>query len=465
MRIILNILPLIAISTTALAGKAVPSKRGLAYNGTVSVDGFKDYEFTWGYSWGPKRGPASESIVKQFVPMIWTDPQDDASVTAATDAFKALGDEKSYVLSFNEPDLPQQANVPFQKAADDWKSKFMPAIGKNTSSVSPAVTSSEAQGQGLDWLDEFLSACDDCNFEAVAAHWYGDTNIPDGVADTFLKHVNDTVALAKKHKIDKVWITEFGFLDGGSDSNAQKRVDFLKQVMPKLDSNSAVERYSYYFMKLFNDGKISADDDEVVAYVAGSDSDSDPDSTTSASADSTFESESATDSSSENTSTSTPEESDTSSSSSETTPTSSPDEDSSSSSSSEEGSSSSSEATTSTSSPEDSSASSSEETTSTPTSTSEGDSDSASEETTSTSSDDISELAQEKAIPTSSSDGSSSSSTEDTPTAIPEQTVTIGIHQVQNFHLPADFLIQADQVAPGGSPDDVYLIQCDVAGN
>lgn len=262
------IFPLVALATTALAGKSVSSKRGLAYNGTVSVDGFKDYEFTWGYSWGPERGPASTSIVKQFVPMIWTDPKDKASEKAATDAFKALGDEKSYVLSFNEPDLPQESNVDYKTAAKDWKDKFMPAIGKNTESVSPGVSASTAKDQGLDWLDKFLSACDDCNFSVVASHWYGDATVTDSAAESFIKHVNETVTLAEKHKIDKVWITEFGFLDGGIDKNAKARTNFLKNVMPQLDGISAVERYAYYFMKLFNDGKISGDDEEVVAYTS-----------------------------------------------------------------------------------------------------------------------------------------------------------------------------------------------------
>jgi hypothetical protein len=36
---------------------------------------------------------------------------------------------------------------------------------------SPAVTNSDAPGEGLDWLKSFMDKCNDCKVDFICVHW------------------------------------------------------------------------------------------------------------------------------------------------------------------------------------------------------------------------------------------------------------------------------------------------------
>lgn len=73
--------------------------------------------------------------------------------------------------SFNEPDLPEQANLSPALAAQLWKDHVEPLAG-SAKLVSPAVTNGlkldNGTSMGVPWLKEFLDACAGCTVDAVA---------------------------------------------------------------------------------------------------------------------------------------------------------------------------------------------------------------------------------------------------------------------------------------------------------
>jgi len=92
-----------------------------------------------------------------------------------------------------------------------------------------------ADAMGLDWLDAFLTACSGCTIDFVPIHWYSGS----GEAAYFKEQVANATAVAGGKP---VWVTEFGCTDG-SDSDISS---FLEEVMPWMDEQSYVERYSYF---------------------------------------------------------------------------------------------------------------------------------------------------------------------------------------------------------------------------
>lgn len=53
-----------------------------------------------------------------------------------------------------------------------WRAYMQPAkdLKEKMYLGSPAVTNG-ANGQGLDWLRDFISACKDCSIDFICIHW------------------------------------------------------------------------------------------------------------------------------------------------------------------------------------------------------------------------------------------------------------------------------------------------------
>jgi len=94
---------------------------------------------------------------------------------------------------------------------------------------------------GLTYMSNFLSACGGkCDIDFMAIHWY--SGYTSTAADDFKSHVSSAIELASQNGIESVWITEFA-LNGASDSDT---ASFLKEVLPWMDSQSAVGRYAFF---------------------------------------------------------------------------------------------------------------------------------------------------------------------------------------------------------------------------
>ncbi|KAK2800938.1 hypothetical protein FQN50_007913 [Emmonsiellopsis sp. PD_5] len=222
-------------STAASSGK-----RGLAYNNAALLTPFasKRSAFSWAYNWGGSVG--GNILGTEFVPMLWG-AKSLNTWKAAADVSLAAGSK--HLLAFNEPDLPAQANMSPGEAAAAYQQYMNPYAGRARLG-SPAVTNG-ASPYGLTWMEQFFAACNgNCHVDFIVVHWYDAAEN----AAFFKKHIEEAAALARKHGISKVWISEFQ----GTGSDAAQ-VAFLKDVLPWLDSNGSVERYAYFMAdKLVN---------------------------------------------------------------------------------------------------------------------------------------------------------------------------------------------------------------------
>lgn len=208
-------------------------KRGIAFNSADVVSQFQSPKVSWAYNWATNPNGAVPGV--EYVPTLWGAKMFDYW---KNDANKALSTGCGHLLGFNEPDHPEQANMSPQAAAAAYKQHITPFKGR-ASLGSPACTSSEEAGMGLDWMRQFFAACGGgCGIDFMATHWYGGAD----QVDFFKQHVNAAIALAKSNGMNKVWVTEFGSF--GSDA---QQSNFLSQVLPWLDNKPEVARYAYFF--------------------------------------------------------------------------------------------------------------------------------------------------------------------------------------------------------------------------
>lgn len=210
--------------------RSASGKRGIAYNDIKAATTLKNaHDFSWAYNWAALPGGDLGDL--EYVPMLWGEKGFGTWLGALS---RALGAGSQHLLSFNEPDLPAQANMSPSTAAQAHK-KFMK--GESALVGSPGVTNGGGN-LGLNWMQTFLDACaGECKIDFLAVHWYDSAdNFP-----AFEKHIKDSVALAKSHGINSIWITEF---QGLGDEASQVR--FLEKALPFLDSNDGVGKYAYF---------------------------------------------------------------------------------------------------------------------------------------------------------------------------------------------------------------------------
>ncbi|KAI5294557.1 hypothetical protein KEM52_003739 [Ascosphaera acerosa] len=215
-------------------------KRGLAFNYQTKVGLFNNGGLSWSYNWNPAH-PGEQSL-GEYVPML--SGMKDVDIWHS--AMAGLG-HVDHILGFNEPDHDTQANMSPDQAVGYYKQYISPYHGTSRLG-SPATTSANEPGKGLDWMSQFLSICNgQCGVDFMATHWYANNGVSgEQNANDFLAYVDQAVAVAHKFGIDKIWITEFGF-GYNSPVPRDQRATFLRKVLPALDANPSVERYAYFF--------------------------------------------------------------------------------------------------------------------------------------------------------------------------------------------------------------------------
>ncbi|KAI5289639.1 hypothetical protein KEM52_000705 [Ascosphaera acerosa] len=235
------------------------SKRGLAFNYRTNTQLFDTGAISWSYNWNPAH--PGEQPVGEFVPMLGSMKDLDYWHSAM-----ASHGQVSHILGFNEPDHAGQANMsPGQTAA--YYKQYITPYQQEAQLGSPACTSANEPGKGLDWMGQFLSLCSDCGIDFMTTHWYANPMVGgEQNAVDFLNYVDSAVNLAHQHGIDKVWITEFGF-GYGSPVPRQERTIFMEKVLPALDANPAIERYAYFLDLNLEDGDPSVLEEEAKTYI------------------------------------------------------------------------------------------------------------------------------------------------------------------------------------------------------
>ncbi|KAK5801202.1 hypothetical protein VI817_003414 [Penicillium citrinum] len=217
--------------------KRSTSKRGAAYNDISTVSAMTGSgNVAWAYNWAMSLSGNLPSGV-DFVPMLWG-ARDFGGWFAAIETALSSGSE--YILGFNEPDMASQASMSASEAAGYYQNYITPYAGK-AKLISPAVTSSTTDGQGLSWFQSFMDQCTSCDISGLAVHWYGN-NI-----DEFKTFVQQAIDTASSYSLSEVWITEFALsadVNGIVDQTTTN--SFVSEAISYLDSQSAVTRYSYF---------------------------------------------------------------------------------------------------------------------------------------------------------------------------------------------------------------------------
>ena len=135
------------------------------------------------------------------------------------------------LLGFNEPDIAAQANMGVDEAVGLWRQHILPYGQQGIRLGSPATSNSP---QGLPWLQEFMSKCNDCMVDFIAMHWYG---LEFSEFQAYVEAVHN--AFPDK----KIWVTEFALT---LDIPEEQQRNFLGQALPYLDSLDYVERYAWF---------------------------------------------------------------------------------------------------------------------------------------------------------------------------------------------------------------------------
>ncbi len=224
-------------------------KRGLAYNPTSPdlkiFDGYS--KITWGYNWASTSQGLPSNF--QYVPMLYSNDQTvlkkwDGDADAATS-----GSGMHYLMAFNEPDMSTKVGgtaIDVGSAVALYKQYMNTHASANVKLGAPAVSNSGDPGQGLDgWLSPFLQQCSGCIIDFVPVHWYGSD------PNDFKSHMQKAMSHAQGRPI---WVTEFQ-CKGGDEAA------FLAQVLPWMDGQAGIARYSYFMasgLSLTNGNAVSA---------------------------------------------------------------------------------------------------------------------------------------------------------------------------------------------------------------
>jgi hypothetical protein len=209
------------------------SKRGAAYNDVSLVPILANTgTISWAYNWD-QSADGDLPVTIEYIPMLWGMFMVDRWFTAAD---TAISTGSRFILGFNEPDDPQQANMSPSDAAAQYRRYVTPYADKVTLGT-PAVTNGGG-AMGLQWMRQYLASCScSCGQKFMAIHWYGAAS----AIDEFKQHVIDAIDLASVYNLEEIWITEFG-----SFGNNTAQIQFLYEIIPWLDAEEKVGRYAYF---------------------------------------------------------------------------------------------------------------------------------------------------------------------------------------------------------------------------
>ncbi|MET7948362.1 sigma-70 family RNA polymerase sigma factor [Micromonospora sp. NPDC005324] len=207
---------------------------------------------SWYYTWGTQHPGISTPRGATFVPMI----RSAENVTAAELArAKAAG---PYLLTFNEPDLPEQANMTVEQALNLWPQLM--ATGSKLGS--PAVAWGAPDPQG--WLDRFMTGARarGHRVDFITLHWFG----ADFTTATAVAQLRQYLQAVYQRYRKPIWLTEFALIRfaGGASQfpSQQEQAAFLTAATAMLGQLPYLQRYAWFGLPatdkdrsgLFSDG-------------------------------------------------------------------------------------------------------------------------------------------------------------------------------------------------------------------
>ncbi len=190
---------------------------------------------SWYYNWGANpstSGMPATTPSMSFFPMVWGwYPKTSPTLLQTLSA-----EHLSMLLGFNEPDNPNQSNIPVATAIAAWPQ--LQGIAKELVSPAPA----DPLGT---WMETFMNAIEQQNLQcdAVAVHSYGGIN-----SSAFLDMLDNVYTLYQR----PIYVTEFAVADYNAVNgvpnqySVQQVSNFMETVCPAMDNLSYVKGYAWY---------------------------------------------------------------------------------------------------------------------------------------------------------------------------------------------------------------------------
>ncbi|KAJ6468508.1 hypothetical protein C8R47DRAFT_989937 [Mycena vitilis] len=236
MRTSVNVFVTLALASSSLASPAIskrhgPGKRGLCwpwYNSALDPGRLNDGQGTVNliYDYETYSPPSSNGLGGlNFIGMQRCMDCDSSPIASLAARQQQLG--FATVFTLNEPDV----NGITPAAAASWYIQHINPLAIKKSL--PAVSSSTTSGQGLDWVQQMVSACaGQCYYDYINIHWYGQTFAQ------FQAHVQDANS---RFPNQQIVVTEFALQNPSGGQAAQ--LAFFQQAFAFLDSASYVNMY------------------------------------------------------------------------------------------------------------------------------------------------------------------------------------------------------------------------------
>lgn len=232
------------------SGSYSGGKRGLAYASIPELNIGTSSGISWALNWAAQAGQQPSSV--EYVPML-----KDLTMVSA---FQESASSASYLMAMNEVDMTTSGGgTPMSpaQAAQAYQQYLMPyASTHKLGSVSVTSDSSESSylngisaASGLDYLTQFAAACEGCQIDFACIHWYGAAGqSASEQAEAFEAYISQAIETVQGlwGANTKVWVTEFSALPLISQDTSGVNEAFMQQVVPWLESQSSIERYSYF---------------------------------------------------------------------------------------------------------------------------------------------------------------------------------------------------------------------------
>lgn len=254
-------------------GNDVDSSQNRNLTLSQSAEKLDELDCGWYWNWSYKPNNPYISDETEFVPTVWG--RYDVNDAVLNSIKQGYEDGKyTHLLTFNEPDMGDQANISVDTALSYWDT--LEEIGIPLGA--PAVSSYDKES-GHWWLDDFMQKAKSQNkrVDFIAIHIYQPFYDSSAVSD-----LQATLgALYDKYGLP-IWLTEFSARDdAGRDNgtlmpgaNKANSIKYMTQAISMLEQCGYVERYSWFldnFASLYGDdrpfempyGTLFNDDDTV----------------------------------------------------------------------------------------------------------------------------------------------------------------------------------------------------------
>lgn len=211
------------------------NKKGFCMNKEMAqaVDATK-WNVSWYYNWAVNPFKYDSFVDLQFVPMFWSPHGTDDQMMNRLEKWGY-----NTILTFNEPDLSEQANMTIEEAIEGMRP--LTSHGMHVSSPATALCPPWSKT----WFQPFWKQMENEGMEMdfIAVHHYWNWYNEEG-AQAFLDLIDETWEMYHK----PIWITEFA-ISGAPYKypGARKGVQsYMKNVIKGLDERDYVERYAWF---------------------------------------------------------------------------------------------------------------------------------------------------------------------------------------------------------------------------